>query len=275
MARALLGEEVQIADRAVDHLLDRDEAGLRSLMHPETTPPMGKNAVSTTFKTLPDTAPARRVILNAAHTVGGAGSETTLTYRVDFETGADGGPRASFIHIRLAAQGDAATHLAGLQVTPVPAPIYDGPADWPAGFWIALVLTPATALFCLAALVSVWRTPRLKRRILWSLFIVLIGYPIFGFSTEAGGWSLVAPSVTENGGLHVQFFQFALMSASWISSPVTGHHVFQVAVPVGALLFFLQKRRGRLALKTQTGEQNTDDSPSDTPPHPPSHPVSP
>lgn len=158
-----------------------------------------------------------------------------------------------------------------LKVFPVAPPVYEGVAQWPAGFWIALILTPATALFCLAALVSVWRTPRVKRCILWTLFIVLIGYPIFGFSTGNGGWGLVSPSVTADGGLVFQFFQFALFSASWMHEPVTGHHVFHVAVPVGALLFFLQKRGGWLALKPQKGEQTRDDTPSDSP----SNPVSP
>ncbi|MGX6646993.1 hypothetical protein ACWCOP_03490 [Maricaulaceae bacterium MS644] len=282
MVRTIADDEaIALSDLTVDTLLARDDAGLRTLLHSEAAPLFTDETLAQMFDYLPADPPSSQTALRANWStvgLGGNGSERRfdIIYRLDFSGPESEAGRKEFIKVGLFAQGDAPLQLVELRVFPAPAPIYSNPGEWPAGFWIGLVLTPATALFCLAALVSVWRTPRVKRRIWWSLFIVFIGYPIFGFSTQTGGWGLVAPDVTENGGLHFQLFQFALMSASWMHEPLTGHHVFHVAVPVGALLFFVQKTRGRLALKAQKGEQNTDDTPPDAgPPHPPSNPVSP
>lgn len=76
ITRTVLGEDARIADRVVDHLLDRDEAGLRRLADREIAPQFNTAAVSAMFETLPDAAATRHVIVKSSHAVGGENAPT-------------------------------------------------------------------------------------------------------------------------------------------------------------------------------------------------------
>lgn len=128
-------------------------------------------------------------------------------------------------------------------------------SDFSTSDWVALCLAPVTALFVLITLIAAILTRRLKRRILWSLFIAFVGYPVFGYLTETQSWSLLAPAVTPVGNsVNLQLIKFSLFSASWETSVITGHHAVNVAIPLGALVFWLQKARGKLARKPDPGQ---------------------
>lgn len=273
----VMGDEAAIdqADSAIDALLARDKAAMHGVTHPEVVHLFSDDVVGQMFDYLPAEPERRRSLLqynwSDFHTLGGEPSRRVdLIYRIEFEPDEAGAARSEFVRVGLFASGDMALAMVEMRLFPVPPPVYDGPDDWPAGFWIALILAPVTAIFCLLALISTWRTPRVKRRILWSIFIVLIGYPVFAFSSETGSWFLLSPGVhTHPAGVHYSFFDITAFSASWMQNSFTGHHVFNVAIPVGALLFFLQKFRGKLALKeprpspaSQTGIQDGANGPS-------------
>lgn len=270
-------EVIGLADGAVDAVLARDDDAVRALTHPQAEHVFTAEAMAQVFEYLPAEPERRRHLLqynwSTFQTLGHEPTRrVTLIYHVQFEPDQSGLTRSEFVRIGLLANGEAPLRLAEFRVFPVPEPIYGGIDDWPTGFWAALIIAPLTAIFCLLALISVWRTPRLKRRILWSLFVVLIGYPVFAFSTETGSWFLLSPGIHRTPtGVHYSFLDFTVFSASWVQQTFTGHHVFNVAIPVGALLFFLQKTRGKLAFKAPKSQSDRNAASPDQP----SNPVSP
>ncbi|MEQ8406157.1 MAG: hypothetical protein RKE49_13750 [Oceanicaulis sp.] len=272
--RAMADDEaVALGDQALDALFSRDEAALRSMLHDEAAPAFTAEAFQQTFGYLPETPTQTRRLLqvNWSSFTDQAGSarRLNLLYHISFAPEAQGAVREEFARIGLAARGDASLQLVELHLFPAPGPAVGEPVAWPVGFWAAVILTPFTALFCIAALISVWRTPRLKRRILWTIFIALIGYPVFAYSTQTGAWVLQSPGVSNvDGGVNVSFINITVLSAAWMKDMITGHHLFQVAVPVGALFFFVQKARGKLALKPAKGQSSKDALASDTPSDP-------
>lgn len=155
--------------------------------------------------------------------------------------------------------------LLHVNIAPIEDKAIESASDFSAADWIALCLVPVTAVFVLITLITAILTRRLKRRILWSVFIVLVGYPVFGYLTTSQSWSLLAPAVTPTGNsVNFQLIKLTLFSASWETSTFTGHHAVNIAVPFGAMLFWLQRVRGKLARKPDPRQLDTTEAEAGT-----------
>ena len=257
---------LETGETVISHMMARDAAALSALIHPDAETVFTEELLSQIFDYLPETGISRLTAVQSNwSSFSLAGGERTrnanLIFRADFEPDSEGIARNEFIMVGLFARGDAALQVAQIRIFPVPGPVYGGVSGWPAGFWAAVILAPLAALLCLTALISAWRTPRLKRRILWSLFILFIGYPVFAFSTGTNAWILQSPGIHSNGGMvSLDFIRVTILSAGWMVDTISGQHSFQVALPLGSLLFFLQKARGKLALKP-VADQSKPDAP--------------
>jgi hypothetical protein len=275
LVRAFADEDsVALSEDMIDALLAKEEERVRALIHPDAQEAFTDDVIEQIFAYLPESPEARRALVQSHwSTFTTLGEETTKRFdsifRLDFEASGETQGRAEFFHIQLFARGDEPLQMIRVDIFPVPQPVYGDMSDWPVGFWIAVVLAPMTALLCVAAIVAVWRTRRLKRRILWTLFSLLIGYPVFAFSSATGDWVLWSPGLHgSNGSFNLNIINFTALSASWTQNMFTGHHLIQVAAPIGALLFFMQKARGKLALKPAKGQSEAD-GPRPAPPSDP------
>ena len=119
-------------------------------------------------------------------------------------------------------------------------------------FGVAAILVP---LFVLFTLIAMFRTPRIKRRILWTLFIVLACYPQFAINWSTGAWWLVSPSIqTSESGVNFNLIGVLLFGASILRQGI-GPWVISVCVPVGALFFWYRRMRGGPTRKTTDQER--------------------
>lgn len=265
LVRAFSDEEsVALAEETIYALLAKDEDRLRAMVHPVAQDAFTSETIEQIFTYLPDAPDAQRYLMQSHwNSFTTPGEETTQSFdtvfRLDFDTSGGAVSRGEFFEIQLFARGDEPLQVTRVNIVPTPEPVYDGLAEWPVSFWIAVILAPLTALFCIAAIVAVWRTKQLKRRVLWTLFILLIGYPVFAFTTTTGDWMLWSPGIQGSDGfVRLNIFNFKVLSAAWIQDMFTGHHVIQVAMPIGAVLFFIQKARGKLVLKPAKGRSEAD-----------------
>ncbi|WP_417482835.1 hypothetical protein [Maricaulis sp.] len=112
------------------------------------------------------------------------------------------------------------------------------------------------SLFVLFTLVAMFRTPRIKRRILWTLFILLGCYPQFAVNWSTGVWRLVSPAIqTTDAGIHFKFFNILLLGASVMREGFVGPWIVSVCVPAGALFFWYRRSRGGPTRKTPSEDR--------------------
>lgn len=245
-----------------DAMLARDTDALRELAHPLILNGNFDTGIAQMYAAMPEGEPLERLIVSlnwrTMTNSGGTNRQEDFVHIFRYETG-DMTVRTAF-----AASGDEPMRVTTLYVN------YVADADrpdsaWTPGQWIAAILAPAVALFCLVSLIAVFRVRRLKRRILWFIFILVIGFPVFTFFSHTGQWALTAPGLVSTGnGFTVNFFQVQLFSASWLSFPAEHRWTVNVAIPVGALLFWLQFLRGKLARKPEKSavEENHAEAPN-------------
>lgn len=110
-------------------------------------------------------------------------------------------------------------------------------------------------VFILFTFFATFRFKRLKRRILWPIFI-LLGFPVFAMDWSTGQMWLDSPgfNVTDSG-FHVDLFSFKLLGAAIFREGAGAPWVVYVAVPIGALLFWYRVMRGGPTRKPVTPEQ--------------------
>lgn len=85
---------------------------------------------------------------------------------------------------------------------------------------------------------------KLKRRILWPLFI-LVGYPQFVFNWTTEAWTLTSPTlrVTENG-FNLNVFNISIFGAGFVDNSPVEPALLSIGLPIGALLFWWRVSRG-------------------------------
>ncbi len=105
----------------------------------------------------------------------------------------------------------------------------------------AAILVPVFVLF---TLIAMFRTPQIKRRILWTLFILLGCYPQFAINWSTGIWELVSPAMqASESGVNFNLIGFLVFGAS-ILREGAGPWIISVCVPVGAFFFWYRRMRG-------------------------------
>ncbi|PWE17632.1 hypothetical protein DDZ18_08200 [Marinicauda salina] len=257
--------EESIADETVLAIYEGDEETLRSHLHPALLQEQFRGELEALVKQSPGQPPDEYALVNyqwdRVMTAGNNEQETnatdfSFTYRAAY------GDREQIIFIRMRAEGDGPPLVQNIQISPAPGANYASPDEWPQAYRIALGLAVATAVFVVITFLASLRVRRLKRRILWSLLILFVGYPVFVYST-AEGWLLSAPSITQNEtGVNIQLFDFNLLGAGYLKNTITGVETFDIAVPLGALLFWLQYFRGKLVRKPEPGEKGEAPAPT-------------
>ncbi|HYH42245.1 MAG TPA: hypothetical protein VD867_09695 [Burkholderiales bacterium] len=94
--------------------------------------------------------------------------------------------------------------------------------------YIVFALAVAIPLFIVYALVLCFRTPIAKRRWLWVLFVAL------GFVQLSLDWA--------TGAFDIQPLSFALLGAGFFQAGPYAPYLFNVSIPVGAIVFLARRR---------------------------------
>ncbi|WP_339743167.1 hypothetical protein [uncultured Maricaulis sp.] len=119
-------------------------------------------------------------------------------------------------------------------------------------FGVAAILVP---LFVLFTLIAMFRTPQIKRRILWTLFILIGCYPQFAINWSTGAWWLASPTIqTGESGASLNLIGFLVFGASILREGI-GPWVIAVCVPIGALFFWYRRMKGGPTRKTRLEER--------------------
>ena len=130
---------------------------------------------------------------------------------------------------------------------------------WTFAHTFAVTLALSVGFFALISAIAVFRVKRLKRRILWFVFIALVGYPTFTFFSHTGSWIMSSPGFVSSGNSwNISFISVKLLSAAWMTFPLENRWTIDVSLPLGAILFWLQFFRDSLVRKPlQNGETIT------------------
>jgi hypothetical protein len=227
-----------------------DAAGLRAISTPESAAATADETVAQ-IKALfpPGEAPRETRWLNyaasVAATTNGTSNRIEVVRQLDFA-------ESSAIFTQRVARTEEGLRLSGLHVTVLTAEqiaaarfTFEGKS---AAHYLVFASLVGLPLFSLAAIVAVWRTPRLKRRVLWTLFC-LIGVGSLQFNWATGELSTGLVTQTQ-AGFEFNILQVHLLSSSFLKVGL-GPWVATLAFPLGAVLFWIQKARGQLRLKDQ------------------------
>jgi hypothetical protein len=230
-------EKKQIARAYIQRFLDGDTATLIK----DLDPSLRNDNIEATFKQMrallppgKPTAEPELVGWTSNYTVNGR-AEHNLTYQFHFGTG--------WIVINAAWRDlpDGTRQLFGMRVQPLTDSLQELNAFtfkhatvWHYVFFAAAVVIP---IFVLVTLITCIRTKIPKRKWLWVIFILLgLMNCSFNWTTGAIDWRPMA---------------FLVFGAGAFSAGAYGAWVISVAAPVGAVMFWIQRREWRTAAATE------------------------
>ncbi|MED5550010.1 MAG: hypothetical protein VX529_11690 [Pseudomonadota bacterium] len=108
----------------------------------------------------------------------------------------------------------------------------------------SLAAVLANFIFIVVTLIATFRFRRIKRRILWPLFIIA-GFPVFGFDWTSETWHLIAPGISSSGtSVYFRLFEVAFFGAGFVDPSPVEPVMLQLGVPIGAILFWYRVMRG-------------------------------
>lgn len=109
---------------------------------------------------------------------------------------------------------------------------------------MALLLPLASFTFVLGTLIASFRFKRIKRRILWTVFI-LSSYPVFEFNWSTEIWTMVAPAITSSeGSVDFKLISLTFLGAGFEDYAPLEAALITVGFPFGALFFWYRVMRG-------------------------------
>ncbi len=249
MAATGSGETTAEAAAAAMHdaLALKDQGAIIDAHVPEYSRAQLKPGVRAILDALPNAAPSavRSVDEYRASAAAGAG------VRVDFVTFRhaffypESPPFLVTVNLRKITGGD--WQVAGVELSPLDPSGFQPPAQLTGGHFLAAGLAALSVLLSAAALATALLTPRLKRRLLWSLAILTLGFPVVAFNWSTGAFSLLLPTIQLNSGsVSILDNWVVMLGASTFKASVVSAWMIHFAPPLGALAFFLQAARGRL-----------------------------
>jgi hypothetical protein len=109
--------------------------------------------------------------------------------------------------------------------------------------YVAFVLAVSIPIFIIVTFVACFRMRDLKHKKLWLAFV------LFGVSGFALNWT--------TGGVAIKILSIQLLGAGFTMASQWAPLMLKVSVPLGAILFWVLRQSGQLALKS---EQPVEDS---------------
>ncbi len=196
-------------------------------------------AIGSVYAELPDGQPVEARLVGYQRHSSTNGSQSTRTTQSQYllETDND----VALVTIRLIAENDAPLTLQYFNATRIDPAAYSSPETLTLPHYIfgaGLILNP---LFIIATIIFMFRLKRVKRRIIWTIFLLIGCYPVFSANWSTGEWMLSSPGITQTAnGATFNFIAFTLLGAGFIRTSEISPWMLQLAVPLGALIFWIK-----------------------------------
>jgi len=124
---------------------------------------------------------------------------------------------------------------------------------WHAVFGILALVIP---VFIIGSLIAMYRMKRIKRRIIWTI-LMLVGYPVFALNWTTGDVWLASPGVTTTANSwHLSLIDIKFFGAAFQQVVGMGTLVW-VGVPLGAILFWYKLYAVGITRKAAKNENET------------------
>ena len=234
-----------VTELAVESLAARDLEQLRPAFPPSATPEQVTQLETEVFPLIPDVEFDAPRLLGAHATMSASTSQGTsqrleLVYLLPHET------ESLRLELLFVKADDNAWYLTWLNVLEAAnhPPLSLEWSSNSAARNLALVLPMTCLTFILVTFIASFRFNRIKRRILWSVFI-LCAYPVFAFNWSTETWQLIAPAVrvTESGTVF-NLISLTLLGSGFEDFSPLEPATIQTGIPLGALLFWYRVVRG-------------------------------
>lgn len=250
MARSIIPEDAEpVINDVYLAVLTGEASPISGRLHPELTTEALTAFLDQTHTTLPPGIPLEYSYVSAqrrSFTTMSTGTSRTLdTVRlISWED------QHFLLRVILFAEADEDWQINHINVVPFdPATVASVPFSAMSvsqkAFTMLGFLVPA---FVLATLIASFKTPRIKRRIIWSL-LILLGFPVFTMNMTSGDIWLSSPAVREN---YISLFSVKVFAAAYTRAGYLAPWLLSVAVPFGALLFWYRVARGGPTRKDDT-----------------------
>lgn len=237
-----------------DAVLQRDLEGLRSVTAAAATDEEITTLIEFIDSVLPQDEPdeVRLAGLNSrglTTTSSGRSATLSLTYTLDYSG------ELYRLDMRFEQIGESPWYLTWIHTTAAElhTPMSFDLEDLSIGQTLAIAGLFAVPGFILLTFVASFLFRRVKRRILWTLFILAGAYPVFSFNWTTQTWTMISPMIsTTDGAANFEFFGFKLLGAGFENYTPLQPAIIELAIPIGALLFWYRVMRGGPTRKAET-----------------------
>jgi len=241
-------------DRGRDAVLQRDFEGLRSVTAAAATDEQITTLIEVVDSVLPQEEPDQvrlagfnsRVLTTAS---SGRSATLSLTYTLDYSGD------LYRLDMRFEQIGESPWYLTWIHTAEAElhTPMSFDMTDLQVGQSLAIVGLFAVPGFILLTFIASFFFRRIKRRILWSLFMLAGTYPVFSFNWTTQTWTMISPMInTTDGAAHFELFSFKLLGAGFENYTPLQPAIIELAIPIGALLFWYRVMRGGPTRKAVT-----------------------
>lgn len=241
--RMIDAETREIVDLVTDAALAGDLEPVRPLLHPVIPAASIDGGFAEILAILPDGAPDRRSLIgyqfsnNVTVSANGTVESRRRTAVVLLVYGED---KYGLIQ-QLYAENDEPLRITTLRVVLYDPAAYASPETLTRAHQIFLAAAIGVPVFVILTLIAMYRLKRVKRRILWTLFILLVCYPVFQLNWTTGSWQMLAPAVQRSGAItHYQLFELSFLGGGYSRAAEVEPAFLLAAIPIGAIFFWLK-----------------------------------
>ena len=219
-------DEAELSKSFVALFMSKDFASIERQLDPSLLGPESRITLQKVAEQFPPGVPSEIQILGA-NTVTSP-KNTTYDFTLQYIY-----PQKWLLVTVVLQKQDGKPLFTGIHVNLLTAPLQElnrfALMDKTAVHYLFLVLAVAIPVFVLVALVLCIRAPIPRRKWLWILFVLL------GFGQFSLNWS--------DGTVNILPLSFMFLGAGYFQSGPAAPYILTVALPIGALLFFVRKRR--------------------------------
>ena len=244
IVKMMMDEEMEArVDAITDEVVARDMAAVQRRLSPSISADAARSGLTDLFSHLPDGEPESTMAIsynwssNTSFTDGQSGStrSANIVVRLEYESA------IAYLTIGLFAAPGEDYSINTLRANTAESGSADSSAYAPEShtIWHAVfgILAFAMPIFIVGSLIAMYRMKRIKRRIIWTI-LLLIGYPVFALNWTTGDVWLASPGVTNTANSwHLSLIDIKFFGAAFQQIPGTGMLVW-VGVPLGAILFW-------------------------------------
>ena len=230
-------------DIATDAVLIGDIEPVLPLIHPQIAEQSARQGISQIIDYLPDGEPDERDLIGFFRTNNViSNSDGTVHQRI----------RQAVVMLRygddrygllfnLFARDDEPLRITNFTVVMYDPALYGPPAELTVAHQVFRAAAIGIPIFVVITLAMLFRLKRVKRRILWTLFIIIVCYPVFQMNWSTGDWSMTAPGIQQSENrTNFSLVEFTFFGGAALRASVVDPWIISAAIPLGAILFWLK-----------------------------------